>query len=430
MLIGQRIGNFKMKSFKEILVVVDSIDVNDSSGSKVNVALIKNLHQLGYKVKVLHYSRKEINLSGVSCTSVKELKYSLNYFLSRTQRVFTRITDINLHAFFENIFGFSFTFFNDINSITKAISKENISTIDLILTLSKGGSFRPHYAMLKFQHMHKKWMAYIHDPYPFSCYPKPYDWVEPGNTFKMKFFKKVSESAKFSGFPSLLLNEWMGQFFPNFNKTGIVIPHQINSNKLKKKTYKSLPVYFDSTKFNILHAGNLMKQRNPIGLIKGYQLFLDRNSKAKTLSKLLLIGNANYHKEKLKKYESEIDSLIVESTNMNFDIVSLMQQKTTVNVILEAKSKISPFLPGKFPQCIKARKIILHLGPMNSETIRLLGKDYAYNAEIDDVKEIAIKIEELYYNWRKDNNSMKLLREDIENYISIDYLDSIIRKIA
>ena len=44
---------------KKILVIVDSIDVNDSSGSKANVALIQNLAACGFDVLVLHYTQKK-----------------------------------------------------------------------------------------------------------------------------------------------------------------------------------------------------------------------------------------------------------------------------------------------------------------------------------------------------------------------------------
>jgi hypothetical protein len=48
----------------KILVIVDSINVNDSSGSKANVALIQNLAACGFEVQVLHYTQKEITLEG------------------------------------------------------------------------------------------------------------------------------------------------------------------------------------------------------------------------------------------------------------------------------------------------------------------------------------------------------------------------------
>ena len=209
----------------KLLIVAESINIEDSSGSKANVALINNLVEAGYEVLVYHYTLKKIQLSGVTCYSIPEIKYSPLYFLSRFQRIFQSHSTINAATFLEKIFGFTFTFFNDINGIVRALKKCTFEA-DLVLTLSKGSSFRPHYAVLKTPKFHHKWMANVHDPYPFHYYPRPYTWVEPGYQFKEYFFRKVSEKARFSVFPSQLLMEWMGSFYPNFLKTGVVIPHQ------------------------------------------------------------------------------------------------------------------------------------------------------------------------------------------------------------
>jgi hypothetical protein len=72
-----------------------------------------------------------------------------------------------------------------------------------------------------------------------------------------------------------------------------------------------------------------------------------------------------------------------------FDTVYLLQQSVSVNVVLESKSEISPFLPAKFPHCVAANTAILSLAPYYSETKRLLGPDYAYWSEVDDVSRIA-----------------------------------------
>jgi hypothetical protein len=282
-LIGEKIGKMEIR---KILIVVDSIDVNDSSGSKANVALIHNLQKIGYKLIVYHYTLKEIQIPDVKCISIKEKKWNFLYFLSRSQRVFTRLTGINLNFQLERLFGFSFTFFNDTNSIFKALKRLNFEP-NLIITLSKGASFRPHYAVLKLPQFHNKWMAYVHDPYPIYYYPDPYSWKESSFKQKEEFFREVSEKAKYSAFPSLLLKEWMGSYFSNFLKTGIIIPHQ-NAKHVMKNI--EIPLYFDSSKFNLLHAGNLMKQRSPKGLVEGFNFFLQHNPLAVKEVQLLLIG--------------------------------------------------------------------------------------------------------------------------------------------
>lgn len=406
----------------KILVVAESINIEDSSGSKVNVALIHNLAAAGFEVLVYHYTRKEIQLEGIACISITEIKYSPMYFLSRLQRVLQRNTGINTVPFFERIFGFSFTFFNDIKSIKKVLVKSTFQP-DLVLTLSKGASFRPHYAVLKTLQFHSIWMAYIHDPYPFHYYPRPYNWVEPGYKAKENFFKEVSEKAKYGGFPSLLLKEWLGSYFPDFLKTGVVIPHQNTKYAIENDTF---PEYFDVSKFNVLHAGNLMKQRSPQSLIEGFRLFLHQNPEAKNASKLILLGDASYHSVILKGYEKDNPEIYIYNGSVPFDTVYNLQKNVSVNVILESKSEISPFLPGKFPHCVAANKAILSLAPYYSETRRLLGDNYPYWAEVDQVDKIAGIINELYQLWEQNPDNLLLNRNDLVEYLSSDNLKKII----
>src|SRR5690606_21870999 len=154
-------------------------------------------------------------------------RFNYLYLLSRLQRRFQNGFNINLAKYLEPVFGFSFTFFNDTKSIAESLKVLKDFKPDLVLTLSKGASFRPHYAMLKLPELYDKWMAYIHDPYPFHYYPKPYMWSEPGYLKKADFFRQVSEMCRLAAFPSLLLAEWMQQPFPQFKGKVIIIPHQI-----------------------------------------------------------------------------------------------------------------------------------------------------------------------------------------------------------
>ncbi|TXD49464.1 glycosyltransferase family 4 protein [Polaribacter sp. IC073] len=414
----------KLSNLKKILVISESIDIEDSSASKVNVALILNLKKIGYDVKVLHYTRKKIQLEGVKSIVIPEIKLSLNYLLSRSQRVFQRLTKINISNRLENIFGHSFTFFNDSKSISKTV-KKYYDNENLIITLSKGASFRPHHAMLSLPNLHDKWMAYVHDPYPFHYYPRPYDWLEAGAKFKEKFFREVSEKAKYSGFPSLMLKEWMGGYFPNFLKTGVIIPHQ--NLEIDQNKEQELPDYIDTSKFNILHAGNMFKERPPHFLIKGYQMFLKNNPEAINASKLILLGGTDEnYLDYLNKARS--NNIYWSKGSVKFKEALMLQNNTSVNVIIEGDSSISPFLPGKFPNCINANKPILLLSPYYSETKRLLGSDYNFISELKDSKKISILIGELYFNWKKDRNQ-KLDRDDLGTYLGLEYLLNTLSKL-
>ncbi|RTY83280.1 UDP-glycosyltransferase [Flavobacterium sp. ZB4P23] len=409
----------------KILIVVDSINIEDSSGSKANVALINNLAEAGFEVFVFHYTLKNIQLEGIQCIAITEIKYSTLYFLSRLQRILSRSFNISVAPLLEKIFGFSFTFFNDTSSIIKCLKKMTFEP-DLVLTLSKGGSFRPHYAVLKCPELHRNWMAYIHDPYPFHFYPRPYTWVESSYKQKEIFFAKVSEKAKYSAFPSQLLLEWMGSFYPNFLKTGVVIPHQNARYEIQNQDF---PSYFDPLKFNLLHAGNLMKPRSPEGLIEGLLLFFDKNKDARDEVRLLLLGPSSNYSAMLDNYEKIIPELIVYNKSFLFDDVYNIQKNTSVNIIIEAKSEISPFLPAKFPHCVEANKTILSLSPYLSEVKRLLGVDYEYWSEVDDCLKISELIEQLYYLWKVDPDKLLLNRVDLQDYLSVNYLKQIINNL-
>lgn len=405
----------------KILIISESVDVEDSSGSKANVALIKNLHKSGFDLRVYHYTRKEIQLEGIPCVSIQENRRSLLFLMSRLERHMRYKLNLDIHASLENIFGFSFTLFNDRNSIAKGLKKIQDFLPDLIITLSKGGSFRPHHALLTIPEWHDRWVAYIHDPYPMHSYPRPYDWVEPGHQKKRKFFLKVAEKAKYAAYPSKLLSDWMESYFPKLKGKSIIIPHQINENGIAQI---GLPYFFRKGYFNIVHAGTLLSARNPMPLITAFRRFLESYPKAKTHSHLLFLGSESKYSKSISKLKEQIPQLYISEGYVNFGEVLAVQHGASINVILEAKGSISPFLPGKFPHCIQARKPILLLGPYYSECRRLLGRDYPYWSEIDDEDMIFKNIVQLYEQWRE-NPDLPTDYGELEEYLSVDFLKEI-----
>ena len=405
---------------KKILIVVESLDSNHSSGIKGRIALINNLKECGYQLKVYHYSRIDIAIPDIESISIPEKRRNIFYILSRLQRLFTRITKKNINPFVESILGFSFTFFSDVYSIKKALKKEIDFNPDWVLTLSYASSFRPHRALLSIPKWHKKWLAYVHDPYPMHSYPRPYDWVEPGHQYKRKFFLEIVEKSKFIVYPSKLLADWMESYYPKQKGKEIIIPHQISKKEIESV---ELPTFFESTKFNILHAGSLMSARKPYGLINAFELFLKEIPEAKIDANLIFVGKNTVFENYMLKKQIELPQLIV-SDYLPFQKVYTMQKTASVNVIIEAKGSISPFLPGKMPHIISVEKPILLLGPIYSESKRLLSVNFDNWSEIDDegkIKEIIIK---LYKNWKGD-----IIDYDysfVKEYLSLGYLKNII----
>ncbi|WP_152547422.1 glycosyltransferase family protein [Flavobacterium seoulense] len=409
------------------MVVVDSIDIENSSGSKANIALIQNLKKSGFEVLVYHYSRKEIFLEEINCKSIKEIKFSFMYFLSRVQRELSKLFKININKQVESLFGFSFTFFNDVNSIKKALENRDDFEPDWILTLSYASSFRPHKALLGIPQWHSKWLAYVHDPYPMHSYPRPYDWVEPGHQYKRDFFWEITEKSKYVVYPSQLLAEWMRGYYYNQVGKEIVIPHQI-FEKDGNNAAISLPVFLNPDNFNILHAGSMMDARNPIALVNAFELFLNKNPEAKNHAKLLFIGKPSSFDAFIKEKQMNVSQIYLSDDYMSFQQVNAMQQAAAVNVILEAIGPISPFLPGKFPHCIQSQKPILLLGPYYSESKSLLGEEYPYWSEVTDFEKIQLLITDLYDNWLKNKNQI-MDRPDLKYYLSSEHLKKVITEL-
>ncbi|MAO35670.1 MAG: UDP-glycosyltransferase [Zunongwangia sp.] len=403
---------------KRILVIAESIDVNDSSGTKGRVALIKNMIKVGYDVHVYHYTSKNIQIEGARCVVIRETKFSWNYFFSRLERQLRYKLKIDLHEIFEKIWGFSFTLFNDRDSIIKAIKNIDFDP-DLVFTFSKGGSFRPHHALLKLPELHDKWVAYIHDPYPMHLYPRPYAWVEPGYLKKWTFVKQMSLKAAYPAFPSELLKDWMGSYFAEFSQRGIVIPHQIN-NEIRVNSKIDI-LGWDAEKFNILHAGSLLHARDPRALLVAFETFVSSLDKiSRSQCRLVFIGSANNHRQVLQDFSQRVPEIKFLDQSVSFDTVYKMQQETSVNVILEAKSEISPFLPGKFPHCVAANKPIFSLSPALSEVKRLLGENYPYCCEADDKAKILEFLEISYSSWKSGKGTLN--RPDLEAYLTEGYL--------
>ena len=411
---------------KKILVVCDSLKPEAGSGAKVNLAFILNLRDAGYNVKVIHYSRKNVTLEQIECVSIKENKLNILYLFSRFIRVLNRYFKINLNNYFEDKVGFSFTFLNDASSIQSALNKDTSFEPDLVITLSQAASFRPHYALLKLTQWHQKWLAYIHDPYPFHFYPRPYNWVQSGYKQKEKFIRDFCSKAKWVGFPSQLLLEWMESYLPEIKGKGIVIPHQ--SRGSVEKEIPSL-TYFNPNKFNLLHAGNLMMERPVDGLVSGFKQFLENTPDSKNNAQLLLIGPAMDQENIIKDYVKLIPQLYCSFGSVTYDEANWIQNRASVNVIIESKSEISPFLPGKFPNCVVANKPILEIGPHYSEVKRLLGPEYKYVAESEDSNKIEELISELYQQWVTNPKDLQLNRPDLKTYLGISYLTETINNL-
>lgn len=406
----------------KLMIVVDSIDIDNSSGARANLALINNLSQYFY-LRVYHYSFKVIQLPAIETTLISEDRRNWRFIISRLHRLTRRHLKIDLNKMIENFIGFSFTFLNDLYSFKNSLSSVPIENIDLIITLSQGTSFLPHFAILEFPECHSKWIANIHDPYPMAAYPKAYAFKSAGTRIKFRLMQQVLRESKNVIFPSLLLSDWVSKFYEICETKKIIIPHQIDFN-LPDCDANNLNI-IDSNEFSVLHAGNLLSQRNPIPLIRAFNHLCNLSDQSIKM-KLFFIGPlCRTHSIHISE---ENLSAVKFLPTLNFADTYQLQRLCNVNVILEAHDELSPFLPGKFAHCIAAGNPILLIGPEISESRRLLGEDYPYYAPPNDFESIFSCLEQLLQNWKL-NKPFKF-ENQLHDYLSAPQLSETISSLT
>ena len=401
---------------KKILILIESINPNDSSGVKGRLALINNLIKIGHQVKVIHLDESYTKNVNYKTEVVKRFPTSFYFWLSKLN-TFAKKFNIKLNKWVEPQFGFSFSHYEDVARFKKALAREKPENYDIVFTLSKAASFRPHKAVLESPKWHSRWYAYVHDPYPMHAYPRPYDWVEPGHHQKRNFFLGICDKALKLVYPSLLLAEWMESYYHNSEHKRLIIPHQID----KTVNISAYNEYFSRSTFTILHAGSLMSARKPYALIDAFLKLKEEFPELKHNSNLLFIGSKSCFHDYFEEVSQNHPELIYTSEAIPFSEVLRLQMDASVNVILEARGPVSPFLPGKFSHCITAKKPILLLGPYYSEAKRLLeGDKHPYWSEIDDEETILRLLKVIYQSWKANSTNCK--HQKLENYLSVNYL--------
>lgn len=72
------------------------------------MAFINNLLKAGFEVEVYHYTRKDIEIDGISTQAIKENRTSPLFFLSRAERFIRRQLKLSLNTYIEQVFWFLF----------------------------------------------------------------------------------------------------------------------------------------------------------------------------------------------------------------------------------------------------------------------------------------------------------------------------------
>jgi len=185
-------------------------------------------------------------------------------------------------------------------------------------------------------------------------------------------------------------------------------------------------ISIDTSKFNLLHAGSLLGPRHPRYLIEAYIRFLEDDEERKKMSVLNIVGKvARELQDFEKEYTQYTENINILTKRVSYKHSHVLLSQADVLILLEAKSEDSPFMPGKLSDYIMANKPILALSPQKSETRRILGQDYPYLTESDDVTQIYKLIVKLWNEWKL-GSILNPKHEILKDYISAENINKIL----
>lgn len=397
----------------KILIICEDLRINNTSAGIGRSKLINIIAQTVNQVDVIvpnnfdypvTWLPKNVN---VNLITFPEVKTPYLFSISKIKALYTYFFGLNYQ---DNIKKNRYKKY-----ILELINKKEY---DLIYLLASGNSFIPYY-IFPSSEINIPYIANIHDPYPMHAYPEPYKH-KTSIVYKkqQRIFNKVLEGAHKITFPSKYLLEHMATFFPVIKQKGIVIPHIGISLTNLQGGENDGKVTLPLNKINIIHAGNLLGPRNPQYLI---QAISELNSENKEFeNEVLFTFFGTFNKEhKLLIQKTNISNIIFNETRVSYKKSTELMAQADANLVIEAISDFSPFLPGKVADIGYSGKPIIALTPQKSEVNRVLGNNYPYTSTLDNVKQIKNILLNFYYNY-KANKIDPSYSNKLKQYVSID----------
>jgi glycosyltransferase involved in cell wall biosynthesis len=401
----------------KILAIVEDLRINKSSCGIISNNIVSCLLQAGHSITCLYDYADDKNFDWLqnSQITLKEMTCSNeNLAIGKILKYFPRIDAILSYSL-----GYGYLELKKINDWKNTIKshlREN-QNYEVIILLGTGNAIFNYFAIAQLD-IKIPFMVTYHDPYPESQYPEPYKRTYLYSKLKVKQSDKVMQKATIVSFPSQRLYEWMLQFHPILKGKSIIIPHPDAQLNNLPAVSQDDDIFLDNAKFNILHTGSLLGPRNPVYLLEAFHKFISFSSERKALTRLTIIGGIS-NKNELSKaiVSSSLESPVrVINGRISYKKSKELLRCADVLLIIEAISKDSPFMPGKITDYITADKIIMALTPPNSEVSRLLGEDYPYKTETDNVENIYLILENLWFKWK--SNSLYVTDNKLKEYVN------------
>ncbi|MFT5971159.1 MAG: hypothetical protein ACI8ZO_001678 [Flavobacteriales bacterium] len=380
-----------------ILFLAEAINVDGTSAGLGSAKMIASLQSQGANVTCLHadFSRNDFPYLNAKLIRIRNKALSLHNLKHWLLKKLDTTFGLSFNKGYEARTGYSHKFWHDVNMYTQQIQAlMETELFDLIFTRAKGSSFRMHAAMLKVQNT-IPWVAYYHDPYPFSQYPEPYAYeVEGKSNMQEKLNVKIIEKADYVYSPSSRLLHWLANFNPQVLEKGGVIPHP--GYDFGVKVELELDASLEG-KFLCLHAGTLLGVRNPNALFSAWEVLQNENEAFAENARLMIVGTVEGHN---LDYAAALGILINKNRVPYFESIALLK-RADVSIILEPEAIDHPFFPGKLADNIHYGKTILALSSNNSGTREVLSEDHPHICNPMNATAIKSSLLSLFEDWNR-----------------------------
>ena len=281
---------------------------------------------------------------------------------------------------------------------------------DAVVIRGAGREFEPHLAMLGWQPA-VPWVAHYHDPYPHSLYPEPYRQRVPLQSARQeRAHRHIVAAADAVTFPSRRLLDWvLRDDLRGAARKAFVVPHIAGGWSIHGDAETAPPLTLQPSALNLVHAGTLLRERDPRPLLKAVLRFVGDDAARAARFRIVFVGRVDAAHPASAEWRALAARGLLLCLNERVSYRSAMAaaRAATALAIIEPAAAESPFFPAKLADCLAASRPIVAVTPDKSVTTDLLGRDHPLRAAPGDHRRLLAALEWLWAAWlRRDLDSL------------------------
>ncbi|WP_034922761.1 hypothetical protein [Gillisia sp. CAL575] len=371
----------------KFLIITQDLRVSGTSAGVIERSFLTKLRKIypDSLIDVLYLSNSnlddDLKILPVNSITKKVINHNIPIHVKWINRFTTRFMNI-LYA--ENYIS---------KKYAKHINNINHLPYNHIFIRSAGLKHETILALHNLPVLHKS-IIYFHDPYPNSWYQGKSSKIHKNEILRLRRIIQITQQAKTCCASAYYMAKDL-QFLYASDKNFYTLPHYFDvsafnlnyRDKIRKK----------EKKIQISYHGALMLGRNIFNVLKAYKLLIQQNQDIKIHTEFILRVKGD-NIDKLKREFGNISNIKIlkplDFSNSAFE----QMHESDINIILENGPYYCNILPGKVPFLASTGKSVLVVSPKRSELRRIMNNNSRYIADMNNVEEIKINLENLIWD--------------------------------